>query len=194
VRPAGIGLSVRTGRAVVAILVGTQGAPEIVLRHEIDLGDPWVPESLHPYHRELGDRSAAAIAARRRGCRAALRSTRRAIRALVREMRSHGLQPRSAGVVTNGSVGVSRRAGAHARAHAAERALYVEAVLAALRASGVRATTLADRAVRGAAVRRLRRSRTEIDATLRRLSHTVGTPWRAPEKAATLGAWMALPR
>jgi hypothetical protein len=190
---AGIGLTVRAGRAVVVVLTGTRRAPAIVLRHEIDLGDPWLPESLHPYHRELGDPSPAAAAVRRRGCSAARRSTRRALRTFVRDMRSHGFHARDAGVVTPIVRDPARVAGAHARAHAAERALYVDAVLAALRACGVRAEILLDRTVRSTAVRRLRRPRRDVDASLRTFSHTVGTPWRAQEKAAVLAAWMSLP-
>jgi hypothetical protein len=66
--PAAIGLTVRPGRAVVVILKGTRRAPEIVLRHESDLVDAWVQDSLHPYHQELGARGPVGEMARRRGC------------------------------------------------------------------------------------------------------------------------------
>ncbi len=78
---AAVGLSVRPGRAVVVVLRGSRRAPEIVVRYEIQLADPWMPESLHPYHQELGAAGAAsAVRARRRGCRAAQKATSRAIR------------------------------------------------------------------------------------------------------------------
>ena len=77
----------RPGRAVVVILKGTRRAPEIVLRHEIDLADAWIRESLHPYHQELGDRGSAGEQARRRGCKAACHAAQRAVHTLLDEMR-----------------------------------------------------------------------------------------------------------
>ena len=89
------------GRAVVVVLRGTRRLPLIVVRYDIQLADPWVPESLHPYHHELGDSGPAGGRARRRGCQAAQKASRRAVRALVGEMRSHGLEPCGAGVVVS---------------------------------------------------------------------------------------------
>ncbi len=189
---AAVGLKVRTGRAVVVILEGTRAAPAIALRHEIELADAWVPESLHPYHQELGDAGAAGAVARRRGCAAARRATRRAIRKLVKEARAHGFQPRGAGVVARSLVDPALVAGAHARAHVEDDRLYHEAVKDALAACDLRVATFLEGDLRRAAVERLGRTPREIDASLRAFSHVVGTPWRALEKNAALAAWLSL--
>ena len=191
-RPAGLGLEVYTGRAIVVVLAGSSHTPEIVLRHELDLADPWVRESMHPYHQELGNRGSAGEHARRRGCAAARTASTRALRRLVREMRQHGLEPSKATVVALRRAEPSRAGGAHARAHAEERRLYRDAVESGLRASGLHVVTIAEHVLGAVAPKRLGRARHELDAALKAFAHRVGTPWRAPEKHAALGAWLAL--
>ena len=191
-RPAaGLGLAVHTGRAVVVVLKGTFQAPEIV-RHEIDLADPWIRESMHPYHQELGESGSAGEPARRRGCEAARKASGRAIRTFVNDMRRHGLEPSRATVIASSRADPAQAGGAHARAHAKERKLYREAVEAALRACGLHVMTLVKNTLRAMATKRLRRGPRDLDATLKAFSHEVGTPWRAPEKQAALAAWLAL--
>ena len=179
---------------MVVILRGTRRAPEMVLRHEIDLADPWVRESMHPYHQELGDRGPEGVRARRRGCAAAGSAARRAIRSLVRDMRSHGLDPRGAAVVVASLADPVRVSGAHARAHAEEARLYREAVASALHASGLRVAMFLEKSVRSVAVAQLRLTGQQVDAALKLFVRQVGTPWRAPEKQAALAAWLALSR
>lgn len=187
-----MGLSVRTGRAVVVVLRGTRRTPEIVVRYEIQLADPWVPESMHPYHHELGDGGPAGAQARRRGCQAARKASRRAVRTLVGDMRSHRLRPCGAGVVVSSLLDPMRVAGAHPRAHAQEGKLYREAVEAALGGCGLQFETLLEKNLRIVAAERLGQTAQQIDATLKAFSHEVGTPWRAPEKLAALAAWLVL--
>ena len=190
---AAIGLTVTTGRAVVAVLRGSSDSPEMVVRFEIQLSDPWLSESSHPYHLELGGRSAEGERARVRGCKAARAAVRRAIRRLVTDMRAHGLEPRGAAIVTRRLVDPARVTGAHARAHAEERNLYRAAVEAAIAECGVAVTTLEEKRVRAAAAATLERSAKQLDAMLKVFVRKVGTPWRAPEKHAALAAWLSLP-
>ena len=182
----------RPGRAVVVILKGTRRAPGIVLRHEIDLADPWVRESMHPYHQELGDSGAHGIRARRRGCTAAGKSAKHAVRSLLRDMRSHGLVPRGAAIVVASLADPAQIPGAHARAHAQEGKLYRDAVGDALATYGLRVATWPGKSIRSVAVARLGLSEQDVDGMLKVFSRGVGTPWRAPEKQAALAAWLAL--
>jgi len=188
-----VGLKVRTGRAVLVVLRGTRRTPEIVSRLEIGLDDPWIPESLHPYHRELGDRWPAAEQDRRRGCEAARAASKRAIQGFVGELRAHGLEPRSAALLTPAD-DHTETGGAHARAHAHESQLYRSAVDAALDACGLRITRFAETRLRAVAAIRLDRSASQIDGALKAFSYVVGTPWAAPEKHAALAAWLVLSR
>ena len=191
--PAALGLSVFAGRAVAVILRGTRIEPAIVLRQWLELGDPWVPESFHPYHRELGDTGPEGRAARERGCAAASRSVERAIASLLAEMRSHHFPPCGATLVVESLADPARMRGAHPGAHQAERELYREAVAAALAKGAVPATVVLAKKLRALASERLARPPRDLQAALRVFSHGVGTPWRAPEKNASLAAWLALP-
>ena len=189
---AALGLNVRAGRAVAVILEGTRRAPEMVLRHEIDLADPWVRESMHPYHQELGVRGSDGVRARRRGCAAAGKSARRAVRAFVRDMRSHGLDAPRAAIVVASLSDPLRLAGAHARAHAEEAKLYREAVESALGGCGLRVAIFLGNRMRSLAAAQLGLSAQQVHAMLKRFAHQVGTPWRAQEKEAALAAWLTL--
>ena len=191
---AAIGLMVRPGRAVVVILKGTRRAPEIVLRHEIDLADAWVQESLHPYHQELGARGPVGEMARRRGCEAATNAARQAIHRLLDEMRSHSFEPCGVALVAAKIVDPERIPGAHARAHAREEKLYREAVESALAGRGLRVVSFLDRNLQSVATVRLRRTAEQVAGILKAFSHRVGTPWRALEKHVALAAWLMLAR
>jgi len=52
--------------------------------------------------------------------------------------------------------------------------------------------SIAEKSVRAQAAARLERSPRQLDAALWGFVEQVGTPWRAPEKRAALGAWLAL--
>jgi len=190
---AALGLSVTTGRATVAVLGGTRAAPEMVARFEIQLSDRWKTESAHPYHLELGRPRSEGEPARVRGCLAAEAGVRRAIRALLDEMKELELAALAAGVVSAKPVDPARVRGAHARAHAAERKLYLDAVLAAFGEASVPVSVSVEKRIRAEAGARVRRRPPQLDAMLKQFVRRVGTPWRAPEKNAALAAWMCLP-
>jgi hypothetical protein len=190
---AAIGLTVTTGGAVVVVLRGSRDSPEMAVRYEIQLSDPRLRESAHPHHAELRDAGPEGARARIRGCEAAREATRRAMRTLVEDARSHGLEPRGAAIVAEKPTDPARVRGAHARAHAEERKLYRESVEAALAERGVPVIVLEQSRVRAAAAKGLSRSAKQLDATLKEFVRSVGTPWRAPEKHASLAAWLSLP-
>ncbi len=192
--PAAVALALHAGRAVTVILRGTRRTPEMVLRHEIDLADPWITESRHPYHQALGPRSPEGERARRRGCQAARNSAQRAVRNLVSDMKSHGFEPHAGAIVVPSIADpVHINAGAHAKAHAEEAKLYRQVVEDTLTTRGISVTIFLDAKLRGDAVKRLPKQ-ASIDAMLKTFSRAVGTPWRAPEKHASLAAWLVLPR
>jgi len=193
-RSAALGLAVTTGQAVVVVLCGTVRSPEIAARFPIALADPWVRESLHPYHEELGETGRSGELARKRGCEAASRATAGAVRRLLADMRAHGLEPHGAALVVRSLADPARVNGAHARAHAAELALYRSALEHALAEGSVPVRHIAEKSLRAEAAARLERSPRELDAELWRFVDQVGTPWRAPEKRAALAAWLALPK
>lgn len=191
--PAALALTLHAGRALTVILKGTRRAPEMVLRHDFDLADPWVVESRHPYHQALGSRRPDGEAALRRGCQAARKSAARAVRTLLGDMKSHGYEPYRAAIVVSNLVDPKEITGAHAHAHAEEEALYRRVVEDTLRTCDVRVTTLLATTLRAEATEKMPDGKS-IDAMLKTFSHVVGTPWAAAEKHASLAAWLVLPR
>jgi hypothetical protein len=145
------------------------------------------------YHLELRDAGADGTRARILGCEAAERAAQRAVHTLLDDMEAHGLAPRGAGIVARTFADPARVTGAHARAHAEERRLYCGAVEAAFAERGVPVLTLEEKRVRAVATGQLSRSARQLDEMLKHFVRTVGTPWRAPEKHAALGARLSLP-
>jgi hypothetical protein len=110
----------------------------------------------------------------------------------VRDMKSHGYEPTGAAIVVSSLVDGADVCGTHARAHAEEANLYRDVVEHALTSSGLDVAVFLDQALRRDAVEQLGDD-AFVDTTLKRLSRVVGTPWRAPEKNASLAAWLILP-
>jgi hypothetical protein len=188
-----VGLMVRTGRAVVVVLRGTRGRPQIAVRQEIQLADPRVPGSMHPYHLELDEPGPAGVEARGRACAAALEASERAIGALVNELQARGHEPTGAAIVASSLTPPERIAGAHARAHAEEGALFRRAVEDALATYKVPTETVPAKMLEDVATKRLGQDAHRVAATLKAFSREVGPPWRAYEKQAALAAWCLLP-
>lgn len=190
--PVGVALKLHGGRALTVILRGTRHAPDMVLRHSVDLADPWVAESRHPYHQALGARHPDGEAAMRRGSEAARASAGRAIRNLLADVASHGFAAHRVALVVSSRADPQQVSGAHARAHANEEALYRQVVEDALTSCRVPVTTFVADTLRAEATNRLPDTAL-IDATIKRLSQVVGTPWASGEKQASLAAWLVLP-
>jgi hypothetical protein len=113
------------------------------------------------------------------------------VRKLVRDMKAHGFAPAGAAIVVSNLVEPTRVAGAHPRAHAQEEALYRDVVVQSLATTGLDVTVHLDAALRPEVAEQL--GDAKIDTMLKGLARTVGTPWRAAEKHASLAAWLALP-
>ena len=106
-------------------------------------------------------------------------------------MKAHGYDPSGAAIVVSSLVDPTSIAGAHARAHAEEETLYRDVMVDTLATIGLDVKVHLDATLRAAVAKQL--DPADIDAMLKRLAREVGTPWRAPEKHASLAAWLAFP-
>jgi len=190
--PVAVAFKLHGGRALTVILRGTQHAPDMVLRHSVDLADPWVAESRHPYHQALGARAPDGEAAMRRGCQVARASAGRAVRNLLSDMASYGFAAHGVAIVVSSRADPAPVSGAHARAHANEEALYRQVVEGTLRSCRVPVTTFVADTLRAEGTKRLPDAAL-IDVTIKRLSQ-VATPWASAERKASLAAWLVVPR
>jgi hypothetical protein len=203
----GLGLRVHTGWATAVALRAAsspEAPPEVADRRRLELADPAVPESKAPYHEGLERKGARAEAAVERGCKAARAATLAAIRALVQELTAAGLAPAAVALVVGSDGDPSKIANPHVRAHASEGRLYRDALEEAAEACGLDTLVLVEKELWGQAEVALGPAPGPTSAhdsgsdgsslkhTVTGMGASVGRPWRAEEKAATVAAWLAL--
>jgi hypothetical protein len=80
----------------------------------------------------------------------------------------------------------------HIRAHAAEGRLFREVIERAARAAGLKTIVLVDKRLGEDASKALRKPAQQLKADVAALGKSIPGPWRSEQKAAALGAWMAL--
>ncbi|MBW2413645.1 MAG: hypothetical protein JRG76_03965 [Deltaproteobacteria bacterium] len=199
----GLGLRVHTGWATAVVLraASSPGAPpEVADRRRLELADPAVPESKAPYHEGLERKGARAEAAVERGCKAARAATLAAIRALVQELTAAGLAPAAVALVVGSDGDPSKIANPHVRAHASEGRLYRDVLEEAAEACGLDTLVLVEKELWGQAEVALGPAPGPpfgpggggLKHIVTGMGASVGRPWRAEEKAATVAAWLAL--
>jgi len=189
---AALGFRVKTGRAIAVALAGPAASPRLLFRREVLLCDPKVPESRQPYHGAIMPFVPATPEAAERGRKTAERVALAALRALVNELRAAGVRPEAVALVVASNPDVSKIGSAHVRAHALEGILFREVLEAGARASRLPARTLLERDSVARASAGLRRSPAQLRRALEEFGKQAGRPWRAEEKSAALGAWLAL--
>lgn len=187
-----LGFRVKTGRAIAVALAGPAGNPELLLRREVQLCDSNVPESRQPYHGAIMPFVPAKPEAVARGKKAAQRVAVAAVRGLAQELRAAGFHLAGIGLVVASNPDVAKIGSSHVRAHALEGIFFREVLEAGARACRVPSTSVLEREVLGRASAGLRRREGELRRALARFGEQIGRPWRAEEKSAALGAWLAL--
>jgi hypothetical protein len=187
-----LGFRIKSGWATAILLSGPVDAPELLERRVVQLSDEAVPESVQPYHAALGIPQEQATKAVERLIGVVRRATGDSIRALLAECQSAGQPPRAAGLVVGSDIDPARIGNEHIRAHALEGRLFRTAVEQALRLHRIDSIILVERSAYATAAKRLRCPETQIMKRVSELGRTTSGPWRADEKMATLGAWMAL--
>jgi hypothetical protein len=189
---AALGFRVKTGRAIVVALAAPGSDPRILFRREVQLSDPKVPESRQPYHGGIMPFVPATAAAVARGRKAAERVSVAVVKELVEELKAAGCRLTSVGLVVASNPNPAKLGSEHIRAHALEGILFREVLEAGARACRVPSFRLLEREAAARAAGALGRPAAGVQRTLARFGAEVGRPWRAEEKCAALGAWLAL--
>lgn len=197
-----LGFRVKSGYAIAVALSGSASAPVVLARRIVELSDPAVPETRQPYHAGLTRRSPQAKAgfykqeddprelARRVGI--VERCAKRSMGLLLKDDCLAGLRCRHASLVVGSVIDPSRVGNLHIRAHASEGQLFRTVLADALRTYEIECEVVVEKALPERAVKELRRTQAEIARVVAALGKTVGGPWRAEEKAASLAAWLVL--
>jgi hypothetical protein len=192
---AALGCKLHTGWAMLVALTGQPGEIQVLFRGRIELLPP--DESVHRfvYHEAAEMPLPRATALVKRASEASQKAARLAVKEVLRELDSRGAKAAVCGVLS-GSTPVpddlSRILRSHPLIHAAEGALFQQAIIAACESCGLAITAARDREVwsRAAAAWGLVEPglRKEVDA----LRASVGAPWSADHKTAAAIALLAL--
>jgi len=192
---AALGCKLHTGWAMLVALAGQPGEIRILFRGRIELLplDESIPRFVYHEAAELSLPRAMALVNSAR--EASQKAARLAIKDVLRELDSRGAKADVCGVLSSSTLvpdDLSRILQSHPLIHAAEGALFRQAIILACENGGLAVTTAREREVwpRAAAAWSIAepRLRKEVDA----LRASVGAPWSADHKTAAAIALLAL--
>ena len=188
-----LGLRVKSGWAMAVVLAGPTASPRVLDRCRIELSDPRVPRTRQPYHAGFGlaQKSRRTIA---KLVRVIERCANRAVAELVSRTRARGVLVRGVAVVVGSVADPASIANPHIRAHASEGALFRRVAIDAARRVGLGSLVVLEREVYETVARAVRRPERRAKEMVAQLGESVEGSWRAEEKTAAAGAWLALAR
>lgn len=187
-----IGLRAKTARAIAVILSGTADAPVAVRRTELVFATSQTPATYQPYH-EVMDLPWQRAQLRVQKAESELVATAAAaLRQLVNAASADGSRVRSVGIVGAPDRKLEAIGSPHIRAHAAEGVLFRRILERAAAENGLKWQTYPEPALEDRAVQELGMTALQIKETLSQFGRALGRPWRADERAAAIGAWLAL--
>jgi hypothetical protein len=159
--------------------------------HVVDLSDPRLPETRQPYHAALGKLETDAKNIKRR-TDTVQGVTNQSITKLLADYRRKGYAITRASVVVGSQLDPATIANPHIRAHALEGQFFRSTLEKALNGHGIRTAVLLERDAYGKAATQLKKSSVDVQRAIQSLGRFTGGPWRAEQKFAALGAWVAL--
>jgi hypothetical protein len=180
------GFRVKSGYAIAVIVDGTAAEPRAIARATIALSDPDIPGTRQPHHDgrgvEMADRREIA-----RRTKIIERCAKQSVTALLAD------RPLDRAALVVGSVIDPESVGnPHIRAHAYEGQLFRTVLERTLRARGVGCDVIVEKQLGAQAASTLGRSDAQIKKVMTAFGQTLGSPWRADEKAAATAAWTIL--
>jgi hypothetical protein len=184
-----LGFRVKSGYAIAVALHGPASAPAAVARHVVALSDPTVVDTRQPYHDGFYTHEEdAPTIARRIGI--IERCATESIAAWLKDGRL--AKCRGAGLVVGSVIDPAKVGNPHIRAHASEGRLFRTVLESALQSHGIACEVIVEKQLAAKAAAGLKRRDAEIRKALAGFGKTLGGPWRADEKAASVAAWLAL--
>ena len=190
--PATLGFRVKSGWAMAVLLAGPSDQPQLLKCAPILLSDPAIPESKQPFHAtlELPEKEARIVTKKLQ--KVVRDAAKESVRQLLEQARQLSLEVRGAGLVVGSMVDPATLHNEHIRAHGLEGQLFRTALEEALRAQDIRCSAMLEKNAYVSAVPVVRKSAGEIKRAIADLGEAHEGSWRAEEKLAALGAWIAL--
>jgi hypothetical protein len=195
---AALGFSVHTGWAAL-VAVSVPAAGEIALldrRRIVMIPDSDREESRFVYHAARELELPEAERRVRSSSERARRNAREAVEAAMKELGGGGQRVIASGLVGGGrppAGSLEAILKSHSLVHAAEGALFREAIRAASEALELRTTEVRSKELAERAARRLGLSTAKLETLLARVGHEAGPPWAKDQRDACLAAVVALP-
>jgi hypothetical protein len=188
---AALGFRVKSGWAAVVLLTGPIGSPALRDNRVIDLSDPQFPETRQPYHAATGQLETNTTETNRR-TDIVQRVTKQSVTKLLADYRRKGYAITRASLVVGSQLDPATIANPHIRAHALEGQLFRSALEEALHAHRIHAAVLLERDTHAEATAQLKKSINDVRRTIQNFGRFTDGPWRAEQKLAAVGAWVAL--
>jgi hypothetical protein len=192
---ASLGFKLHTGWAMLVAVAGLPGEIQVLFRGRIELLPPRESVPRFVYHEAAQLPFARATALVKRARDASQKAARFAVEEVLRDLDSRGAKPDVCGVLS-GSTPVpddlSRILRSHPLIHAAEGALFQQAIVSACENCGLTVTGTRARDVWSRAAAALGLTETALRKEMNALRKSVGAPWSADHKAAAAIALFAL--
>lgn len=186
-----LGFRVKSGWAAAVILSGSARSPQLCEVRRIELSDPRFPETRQPYHAAIGKLESDMRKINRRV--SVVRSAaQHAIKTLLARWSQNGYTIRNAVLVVGSQIDPDAIANPHIRAHAFEGQLFRCVLERALQGHHIHTEVVIERDAYSKAAVELKQSTDELRRVIQDLGRASGGPWRAEQKLAALGAWLAL--
>jgi hypothetical protein len=176
-------------------VAGDDVTPRVLVRERIALENPTVSRFVYHLAADADPREAPALVETARA--AAATAATEAIRNAAERLRADGHRVAAAAVLTGAAtipVDLSTILASHSLIHAAEGALYREALTAACEACSIAVVNLRERDVWKQASTLLGLDEAALRTKLDAVGRAAGRPWAADQKMAVAAAWIALNR
>jgi hypothetical protein len=192
---AALGFRAHSGWAAAVALIGPSSSPQVIDRRRISLIEPGSPGGVQPYHvartmdlTKAEEFIAVVIAAVDRSALLAVRAFAEAISSKRNPIARCGV------VLASGRQLPSLEATlrSHAMVHSAEGELYRAAIARAAKNLTWRCVRVPERDLYEVAAKHLRIPEPKLKIRVTEMGKSLGSPWSADEKCATLVAWLSL--
>jgi hypothetical protein len=183
-----IGLKIKSGFAIAAIVERSKDGCVIEAVRKVPLSSEDLPQSRFPYHPtiELPERQGAALSDH------AVEEVRRVAAQEMRKVLEEFDGIERAAMVVGSVIDPDSLGNPHVRVHALEGKLFREVVAEALQTHGIDCGVLVERDAYAKAAPALTSTEPNLRSDIAALGHGRIKPWRAEEKLATLAALWAM--
>ena len=190
-----LGFRAHSGWAAIVVVAEQPTIPTVVERSRIDLAGAATPHTVQPYHAARAMQLSEAAVLVQQAAAQARRLAAEAIRKWVDELTRRGFAVVGCGVCLGSNRPAAPLAvtlASHALVHAAEGALFRDALSGAATDCDLPVTAVAERDIVARAATALHIREDRLRHRLAELGRPLGPPWREDEKLATLAACLAL--